>query len=442
MKNIETAPKCINKKILSKGAKLFFKKKYKKIIDSINDKYLYWNKVKYLKTPKNINPEILWCAVKLSRTVNANKISFAKYNFSYNITNHINKELHNFDLIIGDNFKTKSIIPETDKKRFLIGSIMEEAIASSQIEGAVTTRKIAKDMLVKNLKPKNKSEQMILNNYLTIKYIVENKNKKLTTDNLLNIHKLITNKTLNKPNNEGNYRINNNVNVVDIIDGEIVHTPPDYKEIPNLMNNLIEFFNQQNKKQFIHPIIKASIIHFLIGYIHPFADGNGRTARALVYWYLLKNGYWLMEYLSVSRFIAKSKTQYAKAYLYSEIDDNDITYFINYNIKMLKLSFENLQEFINQTINEKLKFVQFQKIKDINQRQAIILKWIYEDPSLIFTVKEIENRFSVSNQTARTDLEVLKNKGFLELIPLNKKTKGFVKSNNFDNIIKKELSKL
>jgi len=350
--------------------------------------------------------------------------------------------LHNFDLIIGDNFKTKSIIPETDKKRFLIGSIMEEAIASSQIEGAVTTRKIAKDMLVKNLKPKNKSEQMILNNYLTIKYIVENKNKKLTTDNLLNIHKLITNKTLNKPNNEGNYRINNNVNVVDIIDGEIVHTPPDYKEIPNLMNNLIEFFNQQNKKQFIHPIIKASIIHFLIGYIHPFADGNGRTARALVYWYLLKNGYWLMEYLSVSRFIAKSKTQYAKAYLYSEIDDNDITYFINYNIKMLKLSFENLQEFINQTINEKLKFVQFQKIKDINQRQAIILKWIYEDPSLIFTVKEIENRFSVSNQTARTDLEVLKNKGFLELIPLNKKTKGFVKSNNFDNIIKKELSKL
>jgi len=440
MKNIETAPKCINNKILSKGAKLFFKKKYKKIIDNINDKYLYWNKVKYLKTPKNINPEILWCAVKLSRTVNANKISFAKYNFSYNITNHINKELHNFDLIIGDNFKTKSIIPETDKKRFLIGSIMEEAIASSQIEGAVTTRKIAKDMLVKNLKPKNKSEQMILNNYLTIKYIVENKNKKLTTDSLLNIHKLITNKTLNKPNNEGNYRINNNVNVVDIIDGEIVHTPPDYKEIPDLMNNLIEFFNQQNKKQFIHPIIKASIIHFLIGYIHPFADGNGRTARALVYWYLLKNGYWLMEYLSVSRFIAKSKTQYAKAYLYSEIDDNDITYFINYNIKMLKLSFENLQEFINQTINEKLKFVQFQKIKDINQRQAIILKWIYEDPSLIFTVKEIENRFSVSNQTARTDLEVLKNKGFLELIPLNKKTKGFVKSNNFDKIIKKELS--
>jgi len=173
----------------------------------------------------------------------------------------------------------------------------------------------------------------------------------------------------------------------------------------------------------------------MLGYIHPFVDGNGRTARALFYWYLLKNGYWLTEYLSISRLIAKSKTQYALAYLYSEIDENDITYFINYKIKMMKQAFESLREYIQRKIEEKKQYIHFQKIKGINERQALILKWIYEEPDILFTVKEIENRFSISNQTARTDLYELKDKGYLDLVDLNKKTKAFCKSERFEEIM-------
>lgn len=439
MKRIEKAPS-LDAKFLQEGLELFPNKDFQSAINSINEKYLYWNKVKYQKVVGINDPRVLWAALKLVRAIHAKKITFGEYNFKYNLTDSIQKGLHEFDLHIGGNLGTKSIIPEDDKKRYLISSIMEEAIASSQIEGAVTTRKEAKEMLRKNIRPKSKSEQMIVNNYLTIKHIVDIQNEPISIEKLLEIHKLITNQTLDNHNDEGKYRDNNEVNVIDVTDGEIVHTPPDFNEVPILMNELLSFCNNNNdNEQFIHPIVKGCIIHFMIGYIHPFVDGNGRTARALFYWYLLKNGYWLTEYLSISRLIVKSKTQYAKAFIYSEIDENDLTYFINYKIKTMQLAYNDLREYIQRKVNEKKQLISFQKIKGINERQALIIKWLYEEPDLLFSVKEIENRFNISNQTARTDLTELQNKGYLEGIDLNKKTKGFCRSSKFNQLLKREL---
>src|SRR5690606_17253471 len=126
--------------------------------------------------------------------------------------------------------------------------------------------------------------------------------------------------------------------VTDHVDGEIAHTPPDALLMEKLMNHLCEFIN--NDGYFIHPIVKASIIHFMIGYIHPFADGNGRTARALFYWFLLRKGYTLISDISISRVILESRTQYDKAFLKTEYDDNDMNYFIAYSIKNIRVAFE------------------------------------------------------------------------------------------------------
>ncbi len=440
MREIEKAPDWQDENLLSDGHKLLMNSEYIELIEKINSGYFYWDKVKYIKTPDDIDPKILWSAVKFSRKIHAKKVSFGDYTFYYSPTDQIQKELHDFDLNIGGQLQSKALIPEDEKKRYLINSIMEEAIASSQIEGAVTTREQAKDMLRKNKKPSTKSEQMILNNFLTIKHIVENQNQSLTKESLFEIHKLITHRTLDNQEDEGRYRTHNKVNVVDVVDGEIVYTPPDHRDINKLMNDLFVFFNNKSRGQFIHPIIKACIIHFMIGFIHPFVDGNGRTARALFYWYLLKNGYWLTEYLSISRLIVESKAQYARAYLYSEIDENDLTYFINYKVKVMRLAFDSLRAYLQRKIEEKKRYIHFQKIKGINERQALILKWAYEEPDVLFTVKEMENRFRVSNQTARTDLYGLSEKGYLDTIELNKKTKAFSKSKKFDELIKKELS--
>ncbi len=416
------------------------------LLRKINDDYYYWDKVKYQPLPAEITHETLWKLVKLSRTFHAQTVVFGKTRFKYNLTPYIQKELHHFDLNIGGSIGSVTPVTEAEKNRYLISSIMEEAIASSQIEGAVTTRKKAKEMLRKNRSPRNKSEQMILNNYHTIRHIVSNKNEKLTLEKLLEVHRSITNKTLENPEDEGKFRDNDEVKVVDAIKGDVVYSPPSHKDIQGLMMEMLNFFNEEifskekNQGRFIHPIIKACILHFMIGYIHPFVDGNGRTARALFYWYLLSKGYWLTEYLSISRLIVKSKEQYAKVFLYTETDENDLTYFINYKLRTMHQAYLSLTEYIQKKQAERKQVAEFQKIKHINDRQALILGWIVDDPDSIFTVKEIETRLSVSNQTARNDLIGLVHEGLLSMIDVNKKTVTFSKSDGFDDRIKKLIS--
>jgi len=437
MQKLEKAPKWSSKKNITSTVKLLNNEDMLPLTKKINEEYLYWDKVKYQNIPNYLTHKELWAVIKLKRYSLAKVLKFGNYTFQFNITDLMQQQLHQFDMSLGGSLESKSLIPDNEKQRYMVSSIMEEAIASSQLEGAITTRKKAKEMLRKNKKPSNKSEQMILNNYNTIKHIVNNKNQNLTKTALLNIHKLVTKNTLDKNKDEGVFRKNNETRVVDPYDGQVHHIPPHYKELNKLISALCFFFNDEKDDFFIHPIIKASIIHFMIGYIHPFVDGNGRTARALFYWYLLRKGYWLTEFLSISKLIIKTRIQYAKAFQYSEIDDNDITYFIKYNLRAMDLAFEDLKKYIRRKLKEKKKIIEFQRIKDVNERQAIILKWLYEEPNLMFTVKEIETRFSISNQTARTDLTNLVKKGFMELIFLNKKKQAFGKSKKFDKLISK-----
>jgi Fic family protein len=434
---IEVPPK-IDKKNFSKALSMLRNKECLEKIKTINNKYLYWDKVKYQTKSNDFSPIDLWTAIKLTRNLNYKHLKFGKYKFSFSQTDYIQKILHEFDLNIGGNLGAQKIIPEQEKDKYLVSSIMEEAIASSQIEGAVTTRKKAKEMLRKNDKPRSKSEQMILNNYRTIQTIVEWKSQPLTIELLLHIHKLISNNTLDDKNDEGTFRSSNDIYVVNHIESEIVHTPPDFREIPTLIEEVCDFFNNDKPDFFIHPVIKGIILHFLIGYIHPFVDGNGRTARTLFYWYLLSKGYWLTEYLSISRLIVKSKNQYESAYLYTENDENDLTYFINYNLKTMDKAYDALRAYIQRKIDEKKYITNFQKIQFINNRQAEILKWFYDEPHLLLTVKEVENRLRVSNQTARTDLQQLIQYGYVELIQINKKKQAFARISDFENKIKEK----
>jgi Fic family protein len=115
------------------------------------------------------------------------------------------RTLHQFDMHLGGNLGSNIGIAETDKTKFVISSIMEEAISSSQMEGASTTRKRAKEMIQQERRPQNKSEQMIMNNFITMKHIVQAKNEELTPAKMLAIHQLVANKTLEDRLEEGNF---------------------------------------------------------------------------------------------------------------------------------------------------------------------------------------------------------------------------------------------
>jgi Fic family protein len=407
------------------------------LTEKCNRDYLYWDKVKYQPVPNGVLHDTLWSALKVIRAIGSKKISFGKHNFSYFITPHLQELLHKFDLELGGQFGGYNVLPEQDKNKYLISSIMEEAIASSQIEGAVTTRKVAKEMLRQNQTPKDRSQQMILNNYQTIRYLSEIKFQDMTPELLCEIQSKITKNALDNPEYEGKFRDSNDVNIVDSIDGEVVHTPPQAEELKDLVKILCDFFNEDVEGSFIHPIVKACILHFMIAYIHPFVDGNGRTARTIFYWYLLKKRYWLVEYLSISRIIAQSKNKYYRAFVYTETDDNDLTYFVHYQLHTLKQALEGLQMYISNKIQEKRLMIDFQKLFIVNTRQAIILKELHDNPDWVFNVKEIENRNGVSNQTASNDITGLVKLGYIEMSKVNGKEKKYYKSYQFDELVKK-----
>lgn len=408
--------------------RIFLNNENAEVISKINDEYYYWDKVKY-HTPKGIAQEDFWAAVKYLRKSNYKKYSFYTCELSLFETNKMQEILHNIDMNFGGVLASSSIIPDKNKQYYLLSSIMEEAIASSQMEGASTTRKVAKEMLRKQAKPKDKSQQMILNNYNTIRYLSAHKNQGLTPELLLDIHKQITENTLDNPENEGRFRTDDNIHVMNVMTGEIAHEPPSYKLLEDSIIQLCIFINED--KTFIHPIIKAIILHFMISYLHPFVDGNGRTARSLFYWYMLKKGYWLTEYLSISRIIYKSKNQYEKAFLYTEHDEFDLGYFVNYNLKVFNEAFNELKLYLERKAQENAAILEY-RIPGLNERQIQIIKICAEKPASMFTSKELETRFNVSVKTIRSDLEGLVSVGLMETVPLNKRLTGYTRSKNFE----------
>jgi len=401
--------------------------------------YPYWEKFKQKVKGLDISPALLWKFIKIQRERNIYRLKISKVNgfeFKYNTSSsRILERLHQFDLNLGGVLKGQSIIPDNEKDRFLISSLMEEAIASSQLEGAVTTREVAKNMLRAKRKPKNQSEKMILNNYLTIREIVKYKDEKLTPELIKKLHAIITKNTLDDKENEGKFRITDEVKVVDDITGEIFYNPPNFKDLDLLMKDFCQFANSKNEKGFIHPIIRGTILHFLIGYIHPFVDGNGRTARAIFYWYLVSQGYWLIEFMSISRIIIKSPAQYARAYLYTEYDENDLTYFIDFNLKSMDLALKSLKEYIGRKLVEKKQLTKLILSDDFNERQAEIIKDFINNNELSLTINEVQSKFGTVYQTARIDLIKLTEMGYLASKSVGKKL-IFFKSGEFENKIK------
>ena len=403
----------------------------KSLLEPINERYLYWSEVKYKKRPKNLSAEELWALVILSRQMLGVYI-WPKYNVLVTVTNQMQRLCHYFDMNFGGSWGNGAVIPDQDREKYLVSSLIEEAISSSQMEGASTTRRVAKDMLQKNIAPKTHSEKMIHNNYVAIRYIVEHKDDPMSEELLLQLHRLMTQDTLENPDDVGRFRTDDKVVVQNNLTGEVVHNPPSYSEIPEFMERLIAFVNKDEEGAFIHPIIKALTAHFMIAYVHPFVDGNGRTARAVFYWYMLKRGYWLTEYLSISRIIYRTKNSYENSFLYAENDRMDIGYFLSYNLRVLAIAFQELQEYIQRKITQKQKAVDFLKLGFVNERQATILSMVRDDPRIILSISELRSKFQISQPTAKADIDKLVERGLLERIPVNGRQFNYMKGEKFD----------
>jgi Fic family protein len=164
-----------------------------------------------------------------------------------------------------------------------------EPEARKRLAGGEPSGAILRSQIV----PKDNSERMILNNYLTMREIEQWKNQKLTPELIFEIHRKITENTLDDSTAAGRLRrADELVEVVDEQTEEVLHVPPPACTLEKRMQAMCDFANQSDDSSpFVHPVIRGVILHFWLAYDHPFKDGNGRTARALFYWLMLNRGF-------------------------------------------------------------------------------------------------------------------------------------------------------
>lgn len=381
--------------------------------------YLHWNQLKYKSwIPKHITPEDFWCLLKVLKrqTGYATPITDTKGQpFKWNKAEHFDQILHVIDLRMGGRLLDHDQFTPEDKKRIISRGLIEEAIASAQMEGAHTTRDAAKKMIKEGRHPIDRGQYMIMNNYKVMLQIEESaKDEKLTLDVILDLHATLTNHTLDVPAQAGRFRTDEEkIVVASDIDGQIGYIPPPIAFVRSEMDKLIVFANDEDGK-FVHPVIKAIMLHFWIGFLHPFADGNGRLARALFYWYLLRKGYWAFAYLPLSTMIKRSAGQYSKAYIYTEQDDNDLTYFIDYNLRKIVQSQKDFEKYIREEFFKHTTETQIlKKYPDLNGRQVKIFQYFKAKPDERTNMTSMIHIYGISEATAVSDLKKMEKMGLL-----------------------------
>ncbi len=391
-------------------------------------RYLHWHEFKW-RVEKGDNEIAAWIVTKIARTSRANYLHLLQadqdVSFSYCIPDSLFAQLHSIDKMMGgwqEIRDSHNFMASDDKHHYFVKSLMlEEAITSSQLEGASTTREVAQEMLKKSLSPKDKSQQMIFNNYQLMKKVIERKDEDLSIEFILDLHKVATYKAIDNQALSGELRRNNNIVVTDLY-GENIFKPPDWETLQVRLNNLCKFANQnhsQRNQDFIHPIVKAIILHFMIAYIHPFGDGNGRTARAIFYWSILRSDYWLFEYISISKFIKEKRGAYDKSFVYTETDDFDLTYFIYNQVETIEKAIKSLYEYIDRKKDEFYEFMRWVNksplAKTLTRGHLEILKEALKSPGREFTAKQVAIDFGVAENTARNYLATLVDRDLLVL---------------------------
>jgi len=389
-------------------------------------KYRHWDTLRHVTAPDGLTPEEWWLGVKLARRQLYHRLPLRAKDgkpLKCALVDPAHRMLHYITKNASGAIQVDEVVTDANTRdTYIVKALIEEAITSSQLEGAATTRAVAKDMLQRGRKPRDRSEQMIYNNYLAMQFIRSIRDAPLRPSIVLELHRMLTEGTLDDPSAAGRLRRDDQDIVVEDPFGARLYTPPKASTLEARLEALCVFANshrEEDKGAFIHPVIRAIMLHFMTGYDHPFVDGNGRTARALFYWSLAVQGYWLSEFISISSILKKAPARYGEAFLYVETDENDVTYFILSQLRVIERAIRTLHEYLaaeTEQIQETESLLRRSPVVSatFNYRQLALLNHAMKHPGFSYTFRSHRGAHRVAYQTARTDLLALEQHGLLE----------------------------
>lgn len=379
--------------------------------------YRPWDKVRFLTPPAGLTHEQWWAGIKLNRDLRDVPLTDVDgLPFSYTLPDVLLEGLDDITRRASGTLGAPELVTNPGTRdRYLIRSLMEESITSSQLEGAVTTARDAKEMLRAGREPRNKSERMILNNFHAMQFVRAHVTEALTPALVCELHGVVTDGTLDDPAAAGRLQLPSEARLAvwATMDDVQVHEPPPAEELPARLQRLCDFADATGADGWIPPLLRAIITHFMVGYDHYFVDGNGRLARALFYWVALRSGFWLLEFVAISRILRDAPAQYAQAYLHTEQDDGDLTYFALYQVNVIRRAIDELHEYLARKSREMGAARNAASGLHLNHRQLAVVGGALRDGALRITARSHAASHDVTLATARSDLRGLAELGLL-----------------------------
>jgi Fic family protein len=381
------------------------------LLSVANEKYYPWEKFKHQTFPKNVSPQAAWAVLEAIRRHNSRQVPLTTKEgsrFRFWLDDHLLSQVLSIEGTARDPLQLlEHASAGSIRQGYMLNALMEEGIHSSILEGAATTRQEAKKMLRDGRPPRNKSEQMVVNNFQTMRQLQAWAKEPLSVERIRQIHASITNDTLANPNDAGRLQTEGEqrVRIVGVPDGRVVHSPPPASELPARLRALCKFAN--NDGAFPPAVVRAAILHFQIGYDHPFVDGNGRTARALFYWCMLRRGYNLFSYLTISKAFVGAPARYARSYLHTE-QTTDLNYFIRFHMHAVDEALGGLSDYLIKKRSELQEANQrLRNWPGLSLRQQLLLEDALRQPAASYSATQVMMRFDIRRPTALKDLRGL-----------------------------------